>query len=182
MHTVTCKECALLIDGFSVGWIGFIDTLYTHIVTSINYRSVAISTLYSSLLHILVPWALTSRIWQRIHNSLTMTAAHYEVSFVQPNSFLAISSQSTVNCQLSTPQILSSLCCNCQLRNSTQFSFYLREILLYSLGAAPTENSASSIVACWFTTAEKCLPHCCVTTVAALTTENTVLVLLGAFS
>jgi hypothetical protein len=31
--------------------------------------------------------------WQWIHNSLTLTAAQYEVFFAQPNFFLAISSQ-----------------------------------------------------------------------------------------
>jgi hypothetical protein len=34
--------------------------------------------------------------------------------------------------------------------------------LLYSHGAAHTENTASSIVACWFTAAEMCLLHCCI--------------------
>jgi hypothetical protein len=35
---------------------------------------------------------------------------------------------------------------------------------LYSLEAAPTENTSSSVVACWFTVAEICLPHRCVAT------------------
>jgi hypothetical protein len=40
---------------------------------------------------------------------------------------------------------------------------------LYSLGVAPTENTASSIVACWFTAGEMCLPHRCLATSAAWT-------------
>jgi hypothetical protein len=39
---------------------------------------------------------------------------------------------------------------------------------LYSLGAAPTENTASSIVACWLTAAV-CLPLSCVATTTART-------------
>jgi hypothetical protein len=53
---------------------------------------------------------------------------------------------------------------------------------LYSLGAAPTENTASSIVTCWFTSTEMCLRHLCVATRAARTTENTALLLLRAFA
>jgi hypothetical protein len=40
---------------------GFILTPYT-LVTTISYTAIAISTLYSSLLHILVPSVFTSRI------------------------------------------------------------------------------------------------------------------------
>jgi hypothetical protein len=54
--------------------------------------------------------------------------------------------------------------------------------LFYSLGAAPTENTASSIVACWFTAAEMCLPHLWLVTTAAMTTENTAFLLLRAFA
>jgi hypothetical protein len=50
--------------------IGFIDTLYTPIRTTINYSAIATSTIYSSLLHTLVVS------WQRIHKSLTVTSYH----------------------------------------------------------------------------------------------------------
>jgi hypothetical protein len=63
--------------------------------------------------------------------------------------------------QLPTPALDSILCCNCQLRNSTQFSAATADSgtrlnsntgcvrsSLYSLGSAPTENTASSIVSC----------------------------------
>jgi hypothetical protein len=43
---------------------------------------------------------------------------------------------------------------------------------LYSLETDPTENTVSSVVACWFTVAEMCSPYRCVATNAALTTEN----------
>jgi hypothetical protein len=42
--------------------IGFIDTLYTRIVTTINYSAIGISTFYSSLLHTLVSSFFNSRI------------------------------------------------------------------------------------------------------------------------
>jgi hypothetical protein len=64
----------------------------------------------------------------------------------QPNSFLAI---------------LAEL--NSRLKSNSSYP----RSSLYSLGAAPTENTASSIVACCFTAAEMCLPHSCVATRAA---------------
>jgi hypothetical protein len=42
-------------------------------------------------------------------------------------------------------------------------------VLFIWAGGGPTENTASSIVACWFTAAEMCLPHRCIATSAALT-------------
>jgi hypothetical protein len=54
--------------------------------------------------------------------------------------------------------------------------------LLYSLGAAPTENTTFCIVARWFTAAEMCLQHRWVATRLARTRENTaptILLLLG---
>jgi hypothetical protein len=42
--------------------IGFLDTLYTQVVITINYSAIAISTLYSSLLHTSVSSVFTSRI------------------------------------------------------------------------------------------------------------------------
>jgi hypothetical protein len=89
--------------------IGFIDTLYTQPVTTINYIAIAISTLYSSLLHSV--FIVLS--WKRVYNSLTEIAVHYEVFFAQPNSFLGIFFQLF-----------------CQLRRLSQFWFYLPEILV----------------------------------------------------
>jgi hypothetical protein len=53
---------------------------------------------------------------------------------------------------------------------------------LYGLGAVPTENAASSIVACGFTAAEMCVTNSCIATRAERTTENTALLLLCAFA
>jgi hypothetical protein len=53
---------------------------------------------------------------------------------------------------------------------------------LYSLGTAPTENTGSFLVACWFTPAEICLRHCCIVTLAERNAENTALLLLLAFA
>jgi hypothetical protein len=67
------------------------------------------------------------------------------------------------------------------LHQHGRLSSFLR-FSLYSLGTAPTENTASSIFACWFTDGEMCLTHGCIATSAALITENTALLLLRAFS
>jgi hypothetical protein len=61
-----------------------------------------IYTLYKSPEHARSSQVSVVVSWQRIYTSLTVTAAHCEVFFVQPNSFLAISSQ--LFCQLPTPQ------------------------------------------------------------------------------
>jgi hypothetical protein len=94
---------------------------------------------------------------------------------------------STLWCLLRTDWFLSChYSVSCQLRRLNQFpaatansgtqlnsNFSCVRSSLYSLGAAFTENTASSSVACWFTTAEMCLPHSCVATRAARITENT---------
>jgi hypothetical protein len=48
--------------GFWIGWMGFIDTLYTQFVTTIICNAIAISTLHGSLLHTLVSSVFASRI------------------------------------------------------------------------------------------------------------------------
>jgi hypothetical protein len=61
---------------------GFTDTFYTQLLTAINYSAIAIFTLYSPLLHTIVSSVSLVVSWQRIHNSLTVTAAHYQVFFL----------------------------------------------------------------------------------------------------
>jgi hypothetical protein len=77
---------------------------------------------------------------------------------------------------------LLPLFCNCHLRRLPQLSAATANSgtqlssnsscvrsSLYCLGAPPTENTASTIVACQFTAAEMCLPHHCVATRVART-------------
>jgi hypothetical protein len=83
--------------------------------------------LHSSLLHTIVSSVVS---WQRIYNSLTVTAAHYEV-FFSANSFLAIilltaNSGDSLNSLSQLPEILV--------------------IRVYSLRVAPTENTALSLL------------------------------------
>jgi hypothetical protein len=151
--------CAWLIDGVLDWMSGFIDTLYTPLGTTGNYSNIALSTLYSSPIHThkgSQPLLVLS--WQRIHNSPTATAAHYEVFFSQPNSFLAIYSQ--LFCKLATQELDSNLI------------LAAWDSSLYSLRAAPIENTVSSIVAYWLTAAEMCLPHRCLTSARRGPTEN----------
>jgi hypothetical protein len=133
------------------------DWIYLHLIHStMNYRQLQhyrysnilqVTVTHSSVLSLLRPPLVVS--WQRIHNSLIVTSNHTLIFFAQPNSFLAI-----IHNHLRLPS-LSILCCNCHLfsliiaeLNSRLSSIsQLPEILLYSLGAAPTENTASYIVA-----------------------------------
>jgi hypothetical protein len=61
VNIAACTECV------SDLWTGFIwkivfDTLYIQTVTTISYRAISISTLHSSLLHMLAFSVFTSRI------------------------------------------------------------------------------------------------------------------------
>jgi hypothetical protein len=95
-----------LLDGF---WIDELDLLPTYTHNSELQKIAAptlIYTLYSSPLHTPTHWYSQSSLvvsCQRIYNSLTLTAAHKV--FSQPNSFLAISSQS-FDCHLQRLSIL----------------------------------------------------------------------------
>jgi hypothetical protein len=67
--------------------IGFINT---QLVTTGNYNANAYK-LYKPLEHAKFSQSSLVASWQRSYNSLTVTAAHYEVFFLQLNSFLDVS-------------------------------------------------------------------------------------------
>jgi hypothetical protein len=96
--------------------IWFIYTLYIQIVTTNITALSLIYTLYKSLGHAKSSQSSIVVSWQGIYNSLTVTAAHYEVFFAKPNSFLAIilptaNSGDSLNSllQMPTPEINSVL-------------------------------------------------------------------------
>jgi hypothetical protein len=106
-------------------------TPYTfNFLTTSNTVLSLIYTLYKSLGHAKSSQSSLVVSWQWIHNSLTVTAARYEVFFAQSNSFLAIILPTTNSgvslsslLQLTTPELNSNFSC---VRSS-----------LYSLGADP---------------------------------------------
>jgi hypothetical protein len=94
--------------------IGFIDTLYIQLGATGNYSDTAISTRYSSPLHT-HQGSQSSLVvsWQRIHNTPT---AHMKSSLHNLIPFLPFLLKHLRLPSFSVP------CCNCQLRNSTQFN------------------------------------------------------------
>jgi hypothetical protein len=101
------------------------------------------STIYSSLLHKLMSSVYYTLHWSLPGNRFITVSLSFQITheiFAQPNSFLAII------LQLPTPETPSILCCNCQLRNSTDFNDLL----------CPVYNSSAL-------TAQKTQPfYCCV--------------------
>jgi hypothetical protein len=170
--------------------IGFIDTLCSAIAD--------LHALQFTVTHALVFSIFTSRIqatdlWQShyhcsTHKRLLFTAGLSTLNwtlFVPPSS---------ANCQLWNPQsnsllqlptvfavLNTRLTTHVELRNWLNSNSRCLRSSLYSLGALP-EHTASSVAAWWFTAAKICLPHRYLATLAARTTENTVLLLLRAFA
>jgi hypothetical protein len=165
---------------------GFIDTLYMSLWTTGNYSSISISTIYSSLLHTLVSSVYYPLHWSFPGNGFITVSLQLQhtmkSSLYSLNPFLPFILNYSANFQLRRRSQFSAATADPGTElNST--SSCLRSSL-YNLGVARTKkiNTASSTVACWFTAAQMCLPHCCVATRLARTTENTVLLLLRALA
>jgi hypothetical protein len=77
-NIIICRGCAWLIDGFCVGWIEFIGTLYTPLGTTGNYRAIDdLHTLHFTVTHTPGFSVITSRIpatdsWQSQCNCSTL--------------------------------------------------------------------------------------------------------------
>jgi hypothetical protein len=80
--------------------IGFTDTLYTQHVTSINYSAITISTLYSSMLHIIRSSVFTSHILAMDSNTAVIPVSHIKSSLHSPVPSLQLFSI-TFDCRLS---------------------------------------------------------------------------------
>jgi uncharacterized membrane protein len=127
-------------------WLELFDLLTSYTFNSGVRAITALSliyTVYKSLGHFKSSQSSVVVSRQRIYNSLTVTAAHYEVFFAQPNSFLAISSQWF--CQLPTPATQFSAA---TVKWGTQLT--QATILVVSLTPrhGPHRKYSSSIVAC----------------------------------
>jgi hypothetical protein len=115
----TILGCVTIRQGF-----GLDNGIYWHLMHSLLTTSITalslIYTLYKSLGDLKFSQSSLVVSWQRMYNSLTVTAEHYEVFFAQPISFLAISSE--LFWKLSTPETLNSrLTAHLELRNSTDY-------------------------------------------------------------
>jgi hypothetical protein len=87
-YIVTCNSDYTRI----LNWmIGFVDTLYTVLRTTVNTALSLIYTLYNPPLH--TDWSSQSSLvisWQQIYEATLSFQITREVFFLQPNSFLAI--------------------------------------------------------------------------------------------
>jgi hypothetical protein len=161
-----------------MGWmIGFIDALYTPLGTTSNYSSIAISTLYNSLLHTLVSSVFNSLILamdslQSHCNCSTLWSLFCTVQFLPATSQLSLIAISRLpQFFAATPNSGTSQFFAATPNSGTRLGYISTCVrsLLYNLVADSQKTLLSLFVACWFTAADMCLPHSCVATSAART-------------
>jgi hypothetical protein len=73
--------------------IGFIDTLYTQLITTINYSAITISTLKNSLFHPLVSSVFTSRTLATGSRPSHCNDVEHNTAYVNPSCYIYQHSQ-----------------------------------------------------------------------------------------
>jgi hypothetical protein len=141
LQNIVTSQGVWILDGVWIGWLDLLPPF----VTTINKAISLIYTLYSPPLHTYEDSQSSLVVsWQRIYNSLTVSTAHSKSSLHSLIPFLAIPSQSSSTAISRDSLIIISAGPGASL---------------YSLGADPTENTVSIVIAQQYP--DCCLCICC---------------------